>query len=111
VLVGLVVPRPVHFTEISSCIERLLPHVAPIASRHRFRMRVASTAAATTATAPWPRHDGTAGAVCGWGHSARPTESPPSPAPCGAGLECCAMGGAFVADSVCRAVPCGPPPP
>jgi hypothetical protein len=71
-----------------------------------FDQRVVSTRAPTPVPPPEDRepverHDGAAGAICGWGQRRSDWESLPRPLPCRAGLTCCASGGAAGSDSVC----------
>lgn len=47
--------------------------------------------------------DGRLGAICAWGER-RMGEALPEPAPCQAGLVCCAAGGAAGSDSTCHDV-------
>jgi hypothetical protein len=51
-----------------------------------------------------PIHDGTAGAVCYWGHERSDTSSLPTPAECQPGLTCCYPCGIDGCDDVCMDV-------
>lgn len=60
--------------------------------------------AAAPDAAPLAKHDGTAGAVCGWGEEHTDDRSLPAPGECQPGLTCCYPCGIEGCDDVCMDV-------